>query len=783
MSGELDELARVAADALVSALVTDSWEAVKRRFAAAVGQERRMDATRAELAAANGRDRDAVRQAQVRTWTIRLRDVLEDDPATAEALRRLVTEQGGQRPTVTPISQHTQADHGSQAVTVGGNISGNTGEVYVGVGKVVKRKTNIALAPFMFLVNVTKKLIAAHGAGSAVAIAVVVLGGGAVTGWRTHWPPAVFGSANTQPMRWTAVAAPLPADAAPSSASQFIAELIGVSCAADGTCMATGDYSKRGSDFGGALIETISQGIWMPTQPGPPLPHDAALSAYSRLTGVMCSSPAVCTAYGSYTTNEPESSTNGTSTSVTAGVVETLSRGTWAPYRLSLPPTAGRDQQTAVWGMACPVPANCVAVGSNSYYGTSTASGTTVESRAMIQTLANETWTPTEAALPADAAKTGEHAEFDFVACTAVDACTAVGSYTDTNGSTQALIATLANGTWTPFKAPLPGGATAHQDAALYGITCTASGSCIAVGRYTGPGGTHQGLIETMTNGTVVPARAPNPPRQKDAELGSIACAATDSCIAVGDYTTAKGRTGLIETLSNGTWIAAAAPLPANAAMTGESAYLSAVACATTSSCVAVGSYTNSRKSTEGLIETTSAGDTKTATPSPLPSSASSASPVTAPSTSSAPSPADSNPAATFGDGSRAEITVRQGDNGSVQVTLEITAGRSGLALGHPGTLQILPVDDNGKDPWSSPGTQEFYNPANITPGASPESPTDLQPGQSVCVLQSFNDPTNPQESATNVSGWTIILTLGNGTTENVTMPDGGGSGPSCDIA
>jgi hypothetical protein len=783
MSEDLDDLARVAADALVSAMVTDSWEAVRRRFAALVGHQQRMDAAHAELAATSGPDRDRAQLAQARAWRTRLLDALEDDPGAAEGLRALLAELGITPPAAALASQHAQADHGSQAVNVGGNISGNTGEVYVGVGTVVKRKTNVVLAPFVFLVNVAKKLIVAHGASSAVAIVVVVLGAGAVTGWRTHWPPALFGAATAQPLRWTAVAAPLPSGAAPSSASQLTAELIGVSCAANNACVATGDYTKRGSNSGGALVETFSRGTWTSAHPGPPLPHDAGVSGYSRLAGVMCSSPNVCTAYGSYTTNENEPSANGTSVTITAGLVETLSRGTWAPYRLSLPPTAGRDQQTALWGMVCPALTSCVAVGSNSYYGTSTTSGTTAESRAMIQTLADGTWTPVEAPLPADAAETGDHAELYYLACTALDACTAVGSYTDTRGSTQALIATLANGTWTPAKAPLPGDAAAHQNATLYGITCTGPGACIAVGRYTGPGGIRQGLIETMTNGTVIPARAPNLPRRNGAELSGITCTVPGSCIAVGDYTTAGGSAGLIETLAHGIWTSAAAPLPANATRTGQIVYLNEVACATMSYCVAVGSYTNSGKGTEGLIETTSAGGTKTATPPPLPAPSASPTPAALPATSPVPSPADSNPATTFSDGSRVEITVSQGYNGTVGITLRVTAGRSGLALGRPGTLQILPVDDNGKDPWSSPGTPAFYNPADISPGASPEGPPDLQPGQSVCVMQSFHDPANPQEPYKNVSGWTIILTPGNGTTENVTMPNGGGAGPSCNIA
>ena len=195
MSDDLDDLARMAADALVSAMATDSWEAVKRRFAALVGHERRMDAARTELAARNGADRDRAELSQTRVWTTRLRDVLDDDPAAAEGLRTLIADLRGIAPLpAAPASQFAQADYESQAVNVGGSVGGNTGEVYVGVGTVDKRKANIALAPFTVISGAAKTAAGAHPLAATAAIAVVLLGAGTVTGWRTHWPPAIFGT-------------------------------------------------------------------------------------------------------------------------------------------------------------------------------------------------------------------------------------------------------------------------------------------------------------------------------------------------------------------------------------------------------------------------------------------------------------------------------------------------------------------------------------------------------------------------------------------------------------
>jgi hypothetical protein len=208
MSGDLEDLARAAADALVSAMVTDSWETVRRRFAALVGHEQRMDVGRAQLASATGEDRSRVTLDLARSWSIRLRDALEDSPGLAEQLRALLNELDATRPSSSAPTQHAVADHGSQAVNVGGHISGNKGDLFVGVGKVDKRRVNIAVAPLMFLFNTAKKLATAYPAATAV---VVVLAGATVTGWQAHWPNAVFGAATP---RASGAAGPAPDNSA-----------------------------------------------------------------------------------------------------------------------------------------------------------------------------------------------------------------------------------------------------------------------------------------------------------------------------------------------------------------------------------------------------------------------------------------------------------------------------------------------------------------------------------------------------------------------------------------
>jgi hypothetical protein len=167
--------------------------------------------------------------------------------------------------------------------------------------------------------------------------------------------------------------------------------------------------------------------------------------------------------------------------------------------------------------------------------------------------------------------------------------------------------------------------------------------------------------------------------------------------------------------------------------------------------------------------------------PSPQSSTTSSQRASSSPPASS-PSPSDSNPATTFSDGSRVEVTSAGGGPGNVHVTLKVTAGpQNGLPLGNTGALEIMPVDSSGQDPWSSPEALQYYN-LSDTSASNPISPPDpLTPGTSVCVVQTFDDPSNPQESA-NVSSWRITMTLGNGATGKIALPAGGGAGPDCNI-
>ena len=377
--------------------------------------------------------------------------------------------------------------------------------------------------------------------------------------------------------------------------------------------MAVGSYLRKRGAFGdgSALVETVSPGQATQVQTSFPWPSDAAKSAGNELDGVVCFAAADCLTSGSYGTSKVLSLGQGVTENISAGVSENLFGATWGAW-----PTgsgaSGSDQQLEVEDLACPIPAQCMMVGE--YYADD-AAGTVTGSQPALLTIDGSSSGPVQVALPTNARQSGGHSDLNSLACTSPGWCVAVGTYTDTHGRLRGLIETLERGSWTPATAALPPDAAAGQEANLDGVACTAPGSCVAVGSYTGPGGATQGLIETINNGSLSGKRAPNRAGKRGGELFAIACPASSSCVAVGDYTSASSSVPLIESQSGGTWVESSPPLPANAAKTDQSVYLNAVACASNSYCVAVGSYIGSRNLTEGLIESTAVAAAKTAAP------------------------------------------------------------------------------------------------------------------------------------------------------------------------
>ena len=424
---------------------------------------------------------------------------------------------------------------------------------------------------------------------------------------------------------WTAVEAALPSGAE----GLTLNGMDHVACVSASFCVAVGDYKVSELQYEG-VIDTFNGSSWSTmTAPLPPQVTDTA-AADSTLGSVACTSATSCIAVGSYSVLNQNDA---------GALIETLDNGTWTAT--TAPAPADDYGNEGLSSISCASASFCVAVGSYSDSSTeivglietldngtwteseapapaggSSASLDSVscgavgfcaavnDSNAAIDTLDNGTWTATNAPLPANANNTpppGQGVNINSVACASAGSCVAVGIYSSDQDSEQGVFEDLSNGTWTATEAPLPADADSSENARFDTVTCISAQSCLALGGYNDTTNYYDGVIDTLSDGTWTAMAAPTPINDNAAmDLSSAACAA-GTCVFVGYY--GGGAGGLIDTNSAGTWTTAEAPLPKNAGSQnlGE---LTSVSCATAGFCVAIGDYQDSTGTSEGLIET-----------------------------------------------------------------------------------------------------------------------------------------------------------------------------------
>ncbi|HEY0696281.1 MAG TPA: hypothetical protein VGD43_00545 [Micromonospora sp.] len=106
--GWVEQLGMTGAAALVQAAGTEVWQLARSAFTRLLGRgdpvrdavtERRLDALAAEVEQAPPGQRDEVRQRLLPDWRRRLADLVEEDPAVADAVRHLQADLMARLPT------------------------------------------------------------------------------------------------------------------------------------------------------------------------------------------------------------------------------------------------------------------------------------------------------------------------------------------------------------------------------------------------------------------------------------------------------------------------------------------------------------------------------------------------------------------------------------------------------------------------------------------------------------------------------------------------------------
>jgi Bacterial Ig-like domain (group 3) len=352
-----------------------------------------------------------------------------------------------------------------------------------------------------------------RSASGLAVVLVVAFGLGAVVGPRAEGllAPAVAGA---QASSWSVGTSPSPAGLTAN-------ELNAVSCPATGDCVAVG-YSS--TPLGTSpLIESLGAGGWelaaAPRVPG---------SRTDALEGVSCASASSCVAVGYYQQKG----------GAEQALVETLANGTWS-VTTSPDGGSGNNQLTSV---SCPAPSACVAAG---YYD----SGGT--SRALAEELSGGSWvlmTVPDAGSATDV--------LNGVSCTSTGSCVAVGYY-ENAGVQRALVETLSASAWAVTPSQDQG--TGLNE--LSAVSCPSSGSCVSVGTYRTAAGVNQDLIEALVGGTWS-VQHPSPDvNARTNELAGVSCSSTTSCMAAGHY----NNNGVAQSLTivlapHGSWDVVSSP-------------------------------------------------------------------------------------------------------------------------------------------------------------------------------------------------------------------------------
>ena len=180
------------------------------------------------------------------------------------------------------------------------------------------------------------------------------------------------------------------------------------------------------------------------------------------------------------------------------------------------------------------------------------------------------------------------------VSCTSSTACTAVGVSVSPTSIAQTLIERWNGTAWSISSSPNPSG-TSNE---LNGVKCTSSTGCIAVGDYYNASNVDQTLVEGWNGSTWAVVASPDQGTMQN-YLGGIACASATSCVAVGFFRNPSSvPQTLVESWNGSTWAIVASPDQGSG-----SNLLSSVACTSSTSCTAVGAYT-SGGSSQTLVET-----------------------------------------------------------------------------------------------------------------------------------------------------------------------------------
>lgn len=264
-----------------------------------------------------------------------------------------------------------------------------------------------------------------------------------------------------------------------------------------------------------------------------------------------------------------------------------------ATWSIQTTPNASGAEHSALYDISCE------GAGTNACVsvGKQTASGGT--SGPYGQYWNGSSWANQAATTP-EGATAGEFQSVDCLSALVFEKifCYAAGSYTS-GGVTRPLVeVTFGSLKWAVSTSATPEGAS---ESAFRGIACRpGSTACFAVG-YAVEGGVKTVLVEKLSETKWVIDTMPVPEGAVSSELHGIDCASTTFCMAVGSYTLVGGgpQWAMSATWDGKTWTSRAVAKPTES----KASVLLDVSCASSSNCTGVGGYKNSKNTQVSFVE------------------------------------------------------------------------------------------------------------------------------------------------------------------------------------
>jgi hypothetical protein len=281
----------------------------------------------------------------------------------------------------------------------------------------------------------------------------------------------------------------------------------------------------------------------------------------NQLNAVSCPSTGACVAAGDISMSAGSSA-----------LIETFQDNAWS---LATPPDGPGSYVNDLEGISCPSTAFCVAVGYSEQRGG--------PEQALVETLSGGSWTVT----PSPDNGAGDN-QLSSVSCPSASACVAVGSYLS-GGTSKVLVEALVGESWELAPAPDQG----SGNNVLTGVSCSSSTSCTAVGYYTNTSGVDRALVEDLSGSAWAQATAADEGQGAN-ELDSVSCPSATSCVAVGTFSSGSGvYQALVDNFAGTNWTVVT---PSPDAVGVKTNVFSSVSCGSSSSCFAVGYYSNGGK-------------------------------------------------------------------------------------------------------------------------------------------------------------------------------------------